>query len=108
LVSLAFFANLEAERAQNGPKKRRKKIQNMNPLYNGYEAIIDLIEQEADSLRTGKKRPGGDIAPPAKKPLVALLLVVPAATPTAMSIFLFFFSSKPSKKIVKKTLGLVL
>jgi hypothetical protein len=40
----------------------------VHPLYNGYEAIIDLIEQEADSLRTGKKRPGGDIAPPAKKP----------------------------------------
>ncbi len=37
-------------------------------LYNGYEAITDLIEQEADSLRTGKKRPGGDIAPPSKKP----------------------------------------
>jgi hypothetical protein len=40
----------------------------VHPLYNGYEAIIDLIEQEADSLRTGKKRPGGDVAPPAKKP----------------------------------------
>jgi hypothetical protein len=40
----------------------------VHPLYNGYEAIIDLIEQEADSLRTGKKRPGRDIAPPAKKP----------------------------------------
>ncbi len=40
----------------------------VHPLYNGYEAIIDLIEQEADSLRTGKKRPSGDIAPPAKKP----------------------------------------
>ncbi len=40
----------------------------VHPLYNGYEAIIDLIEQEADSLRAGKKRPGGDNAPPAKKP----------------------------------------
>jgi hypothetical protein len=40
----------------------------VHPLYNGYEAIIDLIEQEADSLRAGKKRPGGNIAPPAKKP----------------------------------------
>jgi hypothetical protein len=42
----------------------------VHPLYNGYEAIIDLIEQEADGLRTGKKRPGGEIAPPAKKPRV--------------------------------------
>ena len=30
--------------------------------------IMIMIEQEADSLRAGKKRPGGDIAPPAKKP----------------------------------------
>jgi hypothetical protein len=40
----------------------------VHPLYNGYEAIVDLVEQEADSLRAGKKRAGGDIAPPAKKP----------------------------------------
>ncbi len=31
----------------------------VHPLYKGYEA---------DSLQAGKKRPGGDIAPPAKKP----------------------------------------
>jgi hypothetical protein len=59
----------------------------VHPLYNGYKAIIDLIEQEADSLRTGKKRPGGDIAPPAKKPRAELTRprwVDQAETPVVM------------------------
>ncbi len=59
----------------------------VHPLYNGYEAIIDLIEQEADSLRAGKKPPGGDIAPPAKKPRTEVprpRWVEQAETPAAM------------------------
>ena len=42
----------------------------VHSIYNGYEVIIDLIEKEADRLRTGKNRPGEDIDPPAKKPRV--------------------------------------
>jgi hypothetical protein len=42
----------------------------VHPLYNGYERIIDTIIREADSLRSGGKRPGYDIAPAAKKPRV--------------------------------------
>ncbi len=42
----------------------------VHPLYNGYERIVDTIEKEADSLRSGNKRPGDEISPAPKKPRV--------------------------------------
>jgi hypothetical protein len=39
----------------------------VHPLYGGYDAIIDTVLYEADTLRAGGKRAGDDIAPPAKK-----------------------------------------
>ncbi len=39
----------------------------VHPLYGGYDAIIDTVVYEADSLKAGGKRAGDDIAPPAKK-----------------------------------------
>ncbi len=40
----------------------------VQPLYNGYEMIVDTILREAHSLRPGGKRSGEDILPAAKKP----------------------------------------
>ncbi len=39
----------------------------VHPLYGGYDAIIDTVLYEADTLRAGGKRAGEDIAPPPKK-----------------------------------------
>ncbi len=38
----------------------------VHPLYNGYEAIIDLIEQEADILRTARRGQGVTLLHPPK------------------------------------------
>jgi hypothetical protein len=40
----------------------------VHPLYGGYDAIMDAVLYEADSMCAGGKRAGEDIAPPSKKP----------------------------------------
>jgi hypothetical protein len=40
----------------------------VHPLYGGYDAIIDAVLYEVDSLHAGGKRAGDEIAPPPKKP----------------------------------------
>ncbi len=40
----------------------------VHPLHGGYDAIMDAVLYEVDSLRAGGKRAGDDIAPPSKKP----------------------------------------